>query len=80
MPCAHIESCRPSSRNGPRVPEIADNVSRSKSSARWLKEHFSDPYVKRAQAEGWRSRAVGSMAQAIDTFLAKRMATAGASN
>jgi 23S rRNA (uridine2552-2'-O)-methyltransferase len=33
-------------------------VSRSKSSARWLKEHFSDPYVKRAQAEGWRSRAV----------------------
>jgi 23S rRNA (uridine2552-2'-O)-methyltransferase len=33
-------------------------VARSKSSARWLKEHFSDPYVKRAQAEGWRSRAV----------------------
>jgi 23S rRNA (uridine2552-2'-O)-methyltransferase len=32
-------------------------VARSKSSARWLKEHFSDPYVKRAQAEGWRSRA-----------------------
>lgn len=33
-------------------------MARSKSSARWLKEHFSDPYVKRAQAEGWRSRAV----------------------
>src|SRR5215475_4916558 len=33
-------------------------AARSKSSARWLKEHFSDPYVKRAQAEGWRSRAV----------------------
>ena len=31
---------------------------RSKSSGRWLQEHFSDPYVKRAQAEGWRSRAV----------------------
>jgi len=31
---------------------------RSKSSARWLSEHFSDPYVQRAQAEGWRSRAV----------------------
>ncbi len=31
---------------------------RSKSSARWLKEHFSDPFVKRAQSEGWRSRAV----------------------
>jgi 23S rRNA (uridine2552-2'-O)-methyltransferase len=31
---------------------------RSKSSARWLQEHFSDPFVKRAQAGGWRSRAV----------------------
>ncbi|HET7650034.1 MAG TPA: 23S rRNA (uridine(2552)-2'-O)-methyltransferase RlmE [Gammaproteobacteria bacterium] len=31
---------------------------RTKSSARWLAEHFSDEYVKRAQAEGWRSRAV----------------------
>jgi len=30
---------------------------RSKSSARWLAEHASDPYVKRAHAEGWRSRA-----------------------
>jgi len=31
---------------------------RSKSSDRWLKEHFSDPYVQRAQGGGWRSRAV----------------------
>jgi 23S rRNA (uridine2552-2'-O)-methyltransferase len=31
---------------------------RSKSSDRWLREHFTDPYVKRAKAEGWRSRAV----------------------
>lgn len=30
----------------------------SKSSRRWLGEHFADEYVKRAQAEGWRSRAV----------------------
>lgn len=30
---------------------------RSKTSKGWLKEHFDDPYVKRAQAEGWRSRA-----------------------
>src|SRR5688572_17728722 len=28
----------------------------SKSSARWLKEHFNDPFVKRAQQEGYRSR------------------------
>lgn len=31
---------------------------RSKSSRAWLDEHFDDAYVKRAQAEGWRSRAV----------------------
>ena len=30
---------------------------RSKSSGRWLKEHFDDPYVQKAQAEGRRSRA-----------------------
>ena len=32
-------------------------ATRSQSSQRWLKEHFSDPYVKKAQAEGMRSRA-----------------------
>ncbi len=31
---------------------------RSRSSDRWLREHFADPFVKRAQREGWRSRAV----------------------
>ncbi len=31
---------------------------RTKSSARWLAEHANDEYVKRAQREGWRSRAV----------------------
>lgn len=30
----------------------------TKSSRRWLSEHFSDPYVKQAQQEGYRSRAV----------------------
>lgn len=30
---------------------------RSKSSARWLREHFTDPYVKKAQQDGYRSRA-----------------------
>lgn len=32
-------------------------MSRSKSSRRWLDEHFSDPFVKKAQKEGVRSRA-----------------------
>ena len=31
---------------------------RTKTSAAWLAEHESDPYVKRAREEGWRSRAV----------------------
>ena len=33
-------------------------MTRTKSSARWLREHFTDEYVKRAQQEGYRSRAV----------------------
>ncbi|CCE23494.1 23S rRNA (uridine(2552)-2'-O)-methyltransferase RlmE [Methylotuvimicrobium alcaliphilum] len=33
-------------------------MARSKSSSRWLQEHFHDEYVKMAQAQGWRSRAV----------------------
>ena len=41
-------------------------MTRSKSSARWLKEHFSDPFVKRAQSEGWRSRAVFKLEELLD--------------
>ncbi|WP_411727351.1 23S rRNA (uridine(2552)-2'-O)-methyltransferase RlmE [Methyloglobulus sp.] len=33
-------------------------MSRTKSSARWMQEHFDDEYVKLAQAQGYRSRAV----------------------
>jgi len=36
---------------------------RTKSSARWLAEHASDEFVKRARAEGWRSRAVFKLAE-----------------
>lgn len=42
------------------------SMARSKSSQEWLKEHFSDPYVKRAQAEGWRSRAVFKLEELIE--------------
>ena len=31
---------------------------RSKSSGRWLQEHFADPFVKKAKAQGFRSRAI----------------------
>ena len=37
---------------------------RSHSSSRWLREHFSDPFVRKAQAEGWRSRAVFKLEEA----------------
>jgi len=33
-------------------------VSKSSSSRRWLREHFTDTYVKQAQKDGYRSRAV----------------------
>jgi len=33
-------------------------MSRTASSQRWLKEHFNDEFVRRAQREGYRSRAV----------------------
>ena len=33
------------------------SVARSKTSKGWLKEHFDDPYVKKAQKDGYRSRA-----------------------
>src|ERR1700726_59707 len=36
---------------------------RSKSSARWLAEHANDEFVKRAQREGWRPRAVFKLAE-----------------
>ena len=32
-------------------------MARSKTSKNWLDEHFNDPYVKRAQEDGYRSRA-----------------------
>jgi 23S rRNA (uridine2552-2'-O)-methyltransferase len=32
-------------------------MARSKSSSRWLNEHFDDPYVKLAQQKGYRARA-----------------------
>lgn len=40
-------------------------MARSKSSGRWLREHFNDPFVKEAQRQGYRSRAVFKL-QEID--------------
>lgn len=41
-------------------------VARSKSSTRWLQEHFDDEYVKRAQAEGLRSRAAFKLDELLE--------------
>jgi 23S rRNA (uridine2552-2'-O)-methyltransferase len=50
-------------------------MARSKSSTRWLKEHFDDEYVKRAQQMGYRSRAVFKLLeiQEKDRILRKGM-------
>lgn len=46
-------------------------MARSKSSGRWLQEHFNDPYVKQAQKDGYRSRASYKLLELInkDRFL-----------
>ncbi len=41
-------------------------MARSKSSQRWLGEHFSDEFVKKAQQEGYRSRAVYKLKEIQD--------------
>ena len=41
-------------------------ATRSKSSQRWLKEHFSDPFVKKAQSEGLRSRAAYKLEELLE--------------
>ena len=53
-----MQACFPGS-----TPPMA---TRSKSSQRWLKEHFSDPYVKRAQADGMRSRAAYKLEELVE--------------
>ena len=41
-------------------------MTRSKSSRRWLDRQFSDPYVRRAQQEGYRSRAAYKLLEIQD--------------
>ena len=41
-------------------------MARSKSSNRWLEEHVNDPYVKRAQIDGYRSRASYKLIELIE--------------
>lgn len=41
-------------------------MKRSNSSKKWLQEHFNDIYVKKAQAEGYRSRAIYKLKEIDD--------------
>jgi 23S rRNA (uridine2552-2'-O)-methyltransferase len=41
-------------------------MGRSKSSNRWMQEHFDDEYVKMAQAQGYRSRAIFKLKEIQD--------------
>ena len=41
-------------------------MARSKSSKRWLDEHVNDPYVKKAQVDGYRSRASYKLIELIN--------------
>lgn len=50
---------------GPRFPSPR-SVARSRTSQRWLKEHFSDPWVKRAHSEGMRSRAAFKLEELLE--------------
>lgn len=43
-------------------------MARSRSSKRWLAEHFADDYVKRAQKEGLRSRAVFKLSELDERY------------
>ncbi|MDZ7924431.1 MAG: 23S rRNA (uridine(2552)-2'-O)-methyltransferase RlmE [Marinagarivorans sp.] len=41
-------------------------MARSKSSGRWLQEHVNDPYVKKAQVDGYRARAAYKLLELIE--------------
>lgn len=53
---------------GDPVKRPNKNRKRKASSQRWLERQLNDPYVKRAQAEGWRSRAAFKLIELDDKF------------
>ncbi|MEZ5470002.1 MAG: 23S rRNA (uridine(2552)-2'-O)-methyltransferase RlmE [Lysobacterales bacterium] len=50
----------------PFVTGFSKVMGRSKSSSRWLNEHFSDPFVRKAQTEGMRSRAAYKLEELLE--------------
>ncbi len=41
-------------------------MAKSKSSSRWLREHFNDPYVKKAQQQGYRARSAFKLEELLN--------------
>ena len=55
-------------RNGGGHTRVKTARGRSTSSNRWLARQLNDPYVKRAKAEGWRSRAAFKLIELDERF------------
>lgn len=51
-------------------------MARSKSSSRWLQEHFADTYVKQSQKDGYRSRASYKLIEIDDKYKLLKPASA----
>lgn len=50
------------------VQKVIPKKNRKHSSKQWLERHINDPYVQRAQAEGWRARAAFKLTELDDKF------------
>ncbi len=59
-------------KNSGRTSQVKQRVKtarrRSAQSARWLERHLNDPYVQRAQADGYRSRAAYKLTELDEKF------------
>ncbi|MDR7102240.1 RlmE family RNA methyltransferase [Croceicoccus sp. BE223] len=56
------------SRSGEDRQRLKSNKKRTASSARWLSRQLNDPYVVKAKADGYRSRAAYKLAELDDKF------------
>jgi 23S rRNA (uridine2552-2'-O)-methyltransferase len=56
------------SRSGEDRVRLKTGKGRTTSSTRWLSRQLNDPYVKKAKAEGYRSRAAYKLAELDDKF------------
>lgn len=53
---------------GPGKIRVKSAKGRTAQSTRWLERHLNDPYVRKAKAEGWRSRAAFKLIELDEKF------------